>query len=150
MPGRIPWERMSGEEIETIVAIYVCRTRPNAQRFRPSQGDGGIDILVENDDGTYDVYQVKKFATSLRSSQKRQIAESWKAVQEYVSEHKWVLKNWYLVLPLDPTPQNKEWFDRETANDEGIKCHWLGLTNIDAWATEMPEVYDYYMAEGRA
>lgn len=150
MPGRIPWERMSGEEIETIVAIYVCRTRPNAQRFRPSQGDGGIDILVENDDGTYDVYQVKKFATSLGSSQKRQIAESWKAVQEYVSEHKWVLKNWYLVLPLDPTPQNKEWFDRETANDGGIKCHWLGLTNIDAWATEMPEVYDYYMAEGRA
>lgn len=77
MPGRIPWERISGDDVETIIAVYVCRENPDAVKVRPSRGDGGIDLLHKRDDDTYDVYQVKKFATNLSSGQKTQILNSW-------------------------------------------------------------------------
>lgn len=47
MPGRIPWERISGDEAETIIAVYVCRENPDAVKVRPSRGDGGIDLLCK-------------------------------------------------------------------------------------------------------
>ena len=46
MPGRIPWERISGDEAETIIAVYVCRENPDAVKVRPSRGDGGIDLIT--------------------------------------------------------------------------------------------------------
>ena len=57
MPGRIPWERISGDDVETIIAVYVCRENPDAVKVRPSRGDGGIDLLHKRDDDTYDVYK---------------------------------------------------------------------------------------------
>lgn len=149
MPGRIPWERISGDEAETIIAVYVCRENPDAVKVRPSRGDGGIDLLCKRDDDTYDVYQVKKFATNLSSGQKTQILNSWEKAQKFFDEHHWTMSNWYLVLPLDPTPENILWFKETIQSRSSFKCHWLGLANVEAWASAMPEVYDYYMADGR-
>ena len=71
MPGRIPWERISGDEAETIIAVYVCRENPDAVKVRPSRGDGGIDLLCKRDDDTYDVYQVKKLLPIFPVDRKR-------------------------------------------------------------------------------
>lgn len=92
MPGRIPWERISGDEAETIIAVYVCRENPDAVKVRPSRGDGGIDLLCKRDDDTYDVYQVKKFATNLSSGQKTQILNSWEKAQKFFDEHLFMVK----------------------------------------------------------
>ncbi|GGI12530.1 hypothetical protein GCM10007377_01420 [Galliscardovia ingluviei] len=149
MPGRIPWERISGDDVETIIAVFICRENPEAMRIRPSRGDGGIDLLCKRDDGSYDVYQVKKFATNLSNSHKSQIVNSWRRVQEYCRENQMTICNWYLVLPLDPTLENRTWFKTTIEDCSSFKCHWYGLTNIEAWASAMPEVYDYYMADGK-
>lgn len=149
MPGRIPWERMTGDDIETLIAVFICKENPEAVRIRPSRGDGGIDLLYKRDDGSYDIYQVKKFATNLSSSHKTQIINSWRRVQEYCKENQMTICNWYLVLPLDPTLENRTWFMTEIEDVSSFKCHWYGLTKIEAWASAMPEVYDYYMADGK-
>lgn len=54
MSSCIPWATMSGDEIETVVAVCLCKQFPDAQRIRPSRGDGGIDVRVDNEDGTID------------------------------------------------------------------------------------------------
>lgn len=149
MPGRIPWATMSGDEVETIVAVYICKQFTRAMRIRPSQGDGGIDVRIDNEDGTIDVYQIKKFAINLGSSEKRQIIDSWERVKKYCSNNSLQLKNWYLTLPLDPTNENLQWFNEEIRDKSDFNCEWKGLTHIEAWASDMPEVYDYYMEGGK-
>ena len=72
MVDPIPWGNLSGEDMETLLAVFICKQRPEANRVRPSSGDNGIDLQVKNGDGTYDVYQVKKFAHTLKTSQKSQ------------------------------------------------------------------------------
>lgn len=148
MSSCIPWVTMSGDEIETVVAVCLCKQFPDAQRIRPSRGDGGIDVRVDNEDGTIDVYQIKKFAVNLGSSEKRQIIESWRRVKKYCNEQGLRLKNWYLTLPLDPTNENLEWFNENIRSNSDFHCAWKGLTNIEAWTSAMPEVYNYYVANG--
>lgn len=80
MVDPIPWGNLSGEDMETLLAVFICKQRPEANRVRPSSGDNGIDLQVKNGDGTYDVYQVKKFAHTLKTSQKSQIKKSLKSL----------------------------------------------------------------------
>jgi hypothetical protein len=90
------------------------RENPRAVRVRPSQGDGGIDVLIPNEQraGAVDVYQIKKFAENLTSSQKSQIEGSYRRLAEQVSsDDTLIVENWYLLMPLDPTPQNQKWFN---------------------------------------
>ena len=72
MSGRIPWSTYSGEEVEKVLATYICLENRNAERIRPSQGDRGIDLIVRKQDGII-VYQIKKFSANLTLSRKRQI-----------------------------------------------------------------------------
>ncbi len=141
----IPWERYSGEEIEDVLATYICRIRANATRIRPSRGDHRIDVLEIHDDGTVTVFQIKKFACNLKRTQKRQIEESLDALLGYLEAGDHELRAWHLVLPLDPTPENLEWF-YGLAPSSGCEMVWDGLTRIDGWAAQMPEVADYRLS----
>lgn len=67
MPGIITWETHSGEEVERAIATHVCLLNPHASHIRPSVGDGGIDVLVDNADSARDIYRIKKYATNLKS-----------------------------------------------------------------------------------
>ena len=142
MLAPIPWERHSGETVENVLATYICRLHPRAVRIRPSRGDHGIDLLEKHDDGTVTVYQVKKFATNLDTSHKRQIEKSLDRMQAYIKDKSYVLRAWHLVLPLDPTLENQNWFD-ELVSDPCFDMVWDGLTVIDGWAAQMPDVADY-------
>ena len=55
--------------------------------------------------------QIKKFATNLDSSQKRQIEDSFQRVLVGLVRRGIPLADWYLVMPLDPTIENAlDWF----------------------------------------
>ena len=73
----IAWETYSGEDVERAIATDICLEHPTAIRVRPSQGDGGIDVIKAINDTDIIVYQIKKFATNLTSSQKAQLKKSW-------------------------------------------------------------------------
>lgn len=144
----VEWTRLSGDQVEELVAILLCRKRPAAVRIRPSTGDGGIDLIVPASGGGSEVYQVKKFSSNLTASQKSQIEESLRRLEQYRIDHAVVVSAWHLTLPLDPTNENLQWL-AETTKNLPYPCDWRGLSFIDGLAAEFPDVVDYYVGDGR-
>jgi hypothetical protein len=148
MAGRVPWGRYEGDDIEAVVAIMLLRDFPHGQRIRPAKGDGGVDVLVPHEDGKWEVYQVKGFTTSLDSSQKRQITESWNRLLKFTSEKGVSLKAWHVVRPLDPTHPDRKWLSELTEGAD-FTCDWIGLSTIEGWAAKYSDVIDYYLFGGK-
>lgn len=146
--SRIPWTTYSGEDVERVLAIYICRENPAATHIRPSQGDNGIDLRIDHGDGSVTIFQIKKFAENLLPGQKRQIEDSWNTICDYVGSNGLALQEWHLVMPLDPTPQNYRWFKNLTQK-LGKNAYWDGLSVVEGWSSSMPEVADYYLFDGK-
>jgi len=69
------------------VAVLLGNKNSQALRIRPSQGDGGLDVLMPAErQGYFDDYQIKRFATNLGYNQKRQILESLKRARDTHSD----------------------------------------------------------------
>lgn len=148
--ARIEWARLTGDDVEHVIAVMVARENVLARRIRPSRGDRGLDIVVPNTDvGSVDVYQVKSFALNLGSSEKRQITKSFRRLRDHAAKTGLSVANWYLVLPLDPTPENIAWFDDLTTG-AGFGVAWRGLIYVDGLAARYPDVIDYYLRDGKA
>jgi len=174
---RIEWAALSGDEVETVVSMLIFNLHPRATRIRPSRGDFGIDVLVPHpqDASFADVYQIKKFATNLDASQKRQIEDSFQRVLVGLIRRGIPLADWYLVMPLDPTIENAlDWFNgmpdeviaRMSADtnlaltdDEksairawreapGRIIEWKGLTYCEGLASNYWFVADYFLHGG--
>ncbi len=148
MAGRIPWTRYSGEDIEMVLAAFISKEVRDAIHIRPAKGDGGIDLIVWLSEESVDVYQVKKFAENLGSSQKSQIVASWDRLQKTLAKDQFSLHAWHLVMPLDPTPDNLAWA-RKMVDPSGAKFVWDGLARVDGWAAVYPEIVDYYLDGGK-
>ena len=144
----ISWETLSGEDVERAIATYICLEHPSSVRVRPSGGDGGIDVINTLKNGKKSVYQIKKFALNLTVGQKNQIKKYWDSICEYSKEEGFELEEWNLVMPLDPTNENREWLEQLTA-DAHCNIHWIGRAHIDGWAAKMPFVADYYFRDNR-
>jgi hypothetical protein len=149
----VPWVTISPDLIERIIAVLLGNLNSQATRIRPSQGDGGVDVLVPTEEsGHFDVYQVKSFATRLKAGQKRQIRESLvRAHQTHndLSNHV-LIDRWLLTLPLDPTPQQLQWLTDEAADLKvPFRAEWRGLTFLDGLAAQYPQVIDYYLRDGK-
>jgi HJR/Mrr/RecB family endonuclease len=89
----VEWTRLSGDQVEELTAILLCRKYPDALRIRPSSADGGIDLLVPGSEGKSVIYQVKKFTSNISASQKSQIEESLRRFEEYRSEHDLIVES---------------------------------------------------------
>lgn len=140
---------MSGEEVEEVVAILMCREHPDCMRVRPSVGDGGIDLLLPLADGTYHVFQVKKFTETLSAKQRGQVSKSLARLVAYAKRRKLRVSAWTLVMPLDPTKENFfDWLQGQPA-PPGVRPTWRGLNYVDGLAAEFPAVIDYYLSGGR-
>ncbi|WIA97026.1 restriction endonuclease [Curtobacterium sp. MCBA15_004] len=148
MPGRVPWERYDGDDVEAVAALFLMRDNPHAIRRLPAQGDHGIDVLVRNDDATLTVYQVKRYTEALNSDHKRSITKSWSRLRDHVEARNVTLRNWWVVRPRDATDGDENWLEDLTAGS-GVTARWLGRSNLDAWTTKYPEVVDYYLNGGR-
>lgn len=143
---QVIWAAHSGNLIEQLIGVMLCREFPFANRIRPSQGDGGIDVMVPVGDGRVDIYQVKGFTASLTSSQKGQVKDSLDRVAANTNV---TIRDWYLVVPVNPTPPLMfEWFEPLVA-DYGFDCHWYGLDQCEGLAATYAEVVRYYLADGR-
>jgi hypothetical protein len=139
---------MSGDEVEELAAILVSREYPESIRIRPSQGDGGLDLLLPESDGTFHVMQVKKFSQNLAASEKRQISKSLRRLGVFAAEKAFTVSAWDVVLPLDPTNENLTWLAGLPRVQE-VKPGWKGLHYLDGLAAKFPDVVDYYANDGR-
>jgi hypothetical protein len=141
----VPWGSIEGHTVEDFVAALILLRFPEGSRITPSQGDQGVDVKVPTDGG-YDVYQVKKYASALKSDQAAKVKASWQRVnQEFGAEN--VITGWYLVMPWDPTAEREQWFKELTAG-ANFPCNWKGLAHINGWAADNIRLVDYFFGEG--
>ncbi|QLL09000.1 hypothetical protein [Mycobacterium vicinigordonae] len=111
--SRVEWTELGGDEAETVLANLIYSEHPLATRVRPSRGDFGIDVVtpVAGAPEVFDVYQIKRFASTLSPSQKKQVEESFRRLLIGFVQRGVPLADWYLVMPVDPTVDNLlDWF----------------------------------------
>lgn len=174
--ARVEWAALEGGEAETVISNLLYNKYGRAVRVRPAQGDYGIDVLIPAtaDPEPWDIYQIKKFATNLEPGQKTQIEKSFSRMLLGIVRRGFKIRNWYLVMPLDPTPDNLVWFadlpehaiklakkakkapmtgaEEESArawlNSPGRQIEWKGLVFCEPLAAEFPYVVDHYLHGG--
>ena len=134
--NRVAWEGLGRETYEDMVAVLLSRLHPAAQRIDGSGGDGGRDVQIPTQDGLV-VYQLKSQTGRMTPSRRRQV----KVSLESASQHS--PAKWFLVVPIDPTPGEREWFDR-LVGPYGFECRWLGKTWLDSEMAQKPEIARYY------
>lgn len=145
----VSWTTLDPNVCEDMIAIMMCRENPDIVRIRPSQGDGGIDLIRMTGAG-WVVDQIKYFPLNLTSAQKNQIKSSFAEVQKFASSQGAHIAEWHLVIPLDPTKENYlDWFNDELTKDAGFPCAWRGLSYVEGLAGSYPEVVDYYIGNGK-
>lgn len=142
----VDWSQ-SGETMENLVAVLLRRENPRATQIRPSQGDGGIDIRSPLPAGGVEIFQVKKFNSTLTAGQVAKVKKSFKSLNEFRLEHGIDVRAWHLVMPLNPTNTDIEWFEELTKNS-GFECNWRGRDYLEGLAAKFPDVVDYYLTGG--
>ena len=92
----------------------------DAHNPRPSQGDGGIDVMVGDFSVSIAVYQCKYFPQGLGDAQKNQIRESFRTA---CSSTEFTMKQWTLCVPLDLSVKEMAWWSewkRKQEEETGI------------------------------
>jgi hypothetical protein len=146
--ARVEWSRLSGDDVEAVLAIMLCLERPSAIRIKPSVGDGGIDLRVSQTNGIT-VFQIKGYTGKFTTARKNHIKKSWAAVNKYAQANSLHLAEWILVMPDNPSKEALKWFHDELTVDATIPCSWKGLDYVDGLAAKYPEVIDYYLRDGK-
>ncbi len=149
----IPWTVVDPDTIERMIAVGLCRRHQHARRIRPSQGDGGLDVLVPAGQSQFHVedYQVKKFADGLDDSRKSQIKKSLKTA---IASHqdttsRYTIARWYLTLPMDLTREQETWLaNLATELNAPFPVEVFGLTQIEDLLLESPNIREYYLGDG--
>jgi len=125
----IEWTRLTGEQVEELAAVLLCRKFPAATLIRPSAGDGGLDVVIPQALSGNVVYQVKKFASNLTGQQKRQIKHSLERLEQYRAANDFDVVEWHLTLPLNPTNENRTWLS-ELLRTCPIRATGTDLTSL--------------------
>lgn len=150
----IPWTVVDPDTIERMIAVGLCRRHQHARRIKPSQGDGGLDVLVPvagQSQFNCENYQVKKFADELNKSRKSQIKKSLRTA---IATHNdstsgYTISKWYLTLPMDLTREQEAWLaDLATELEAPFPVAVFGLTQIEDLLLESPNIREYYLGDG--
>lgn len=145
--SRIDWGRRSGEEVETVAGILLSRRFGKVERIKPSQGDGGLDVIRRDPDG-WTVWQVKKYSAQPNSTQRGKIEQSLNRAAEYAAKEEVPLREWILLTPVTPTTQSLEWF-RNLTDRCPFDCRWHGEDYFDDLASNAQDIVDYYLRDGK-
>lgn len=142
----VNWERLGGDEVERFVAAALTKDRGGGCRITPSSGDGGIDVLLPNGDGTWEVVQIKRYTGPLDSKQKDRVRESWdRFIEQELPHH--AVTVWTLAMPWDPSREALEWLQGLPPETPYAK-NWMGRTRLDVLAAENPQLVAYYFGDG--
>ena len=137
---RIPWNELDHEKYEDMISVLLSRLHPDAQRIDGKGGDGGRDvqILHEQGGGILRAFELKSFTGRMTRSRRKQVARSLcrAAALEPVS--------WTLVVPIDPTPAELEWF-LKSGKGYCFPLRWRGKTWLDEKMSAFPDIRRYFL-----
>lgn len=144
--SEINWSVLQPQEFEDTVAVLICAVEHrDAFQYRPGRGDRGIDVKVPVDraaGGQFDVYQVKHFPGSLTSGRRNKVVESLQRAVDQFGER---IRTWHLVVPINPTPGDDEWFSRTLSPMAPFPCRWRPLNYIRGLVAQKPALVDYHL-----
>jgi hypothetical protein len=126
VPIPVPWSDYSADQVERLVAALLTRIMPEAQHVDGSGGDGGVDVRVPVVGGLH-IYEIKRFTERLKRGQRQQIQKSLLTAVRSQS----MMVAWTLVVPLDPTPTELEWFESHLQGLSPVPITWMGRTSIE-------------------
>ncbi|MEU5347742.1 hypothetical protein AB0H18_44290 [Streptomyces sp. NPDC020766] len=139
--NRVDWtdERLGANVYEDMVSVLISRLHSQAQRIDGAGGDKGRDVQVPLPAGL-EIFELKSFTGRLddRSGRRRQVADSLKNA----AKHNPVA--WHLVVPINHTDGELEWFKGLTAGYP-FSCDWLGKDWLDNQMASHPELRRYYL-----
>lgn len=104
-----------------------------------SGGDDGIDVLAPASGGIQ-VFEIKSYRERLKSAQKRAIEKSARTAAEKNPD----MVAWTLVMPLDHTPAERRWMNKDLAAIAGVPVIWIGRTRLEAELAQHPDLLRHY------
>lgn len=114
------WENLkegARDKFEEICYEVYSNKYPDddVHRVRVTQGDGGIDVYIDQQSGDYTIVQCKYFLNEIGDSQKKQIRDSFGvAMKNYEDE----LTEWILCVPLTLSEKEHEWWKKWKKKNE--------------------------------
>ena len=136
----IQWEGVSPQEYEHMVSVLLSRLHPNAQRVDGKGGDGGRDVQIVHgqDSQIIAAFELKSFTGRMTPGRKQQVTRSLHRAA--------ALRpcRWTLVVPIDPTPGELEWF-RNLRKRCLFPIEWCGKTWLDEKLAAFPDIRRYFL-----
>ena len=112
-------EQGAREEFARLVAALAELT-VRVRRIREDPGDWGIDSFAGRLDEGSDaaVWQAKFFVNGVGGSQQNQIRSTFRMARESATKHGYKLVRWTLVIPVDLSNTETQWWDDWKARQE--------------------------------
>ncbi|MCD2191338.1 hypothetical protein [Actinomycetospora soli] len=137
----VDWEHIV-HVYEDMVAVLLSNLHPHAERIDGSGGDGGRDVQLREND-RLDIYELKSFTGRL-STDKGRRAQVERSLHRAAALEP---TSWSLVVPIDHSPAELEWFDGLRSN-YSFPLHWHGRTWLNARCADLPRVRRYFLEDG--
>lgn len=118
-----------------MVSVLLSR-EIQTHRVDGTGGDGGRDCYFSDEDGT-DAYELKSFTGRMTQSRRRQVKRSLARAMECAP------RTWTLVVPIDPTPAEQQWFD-SLQTDVSARLDWQGKTWLEEKLARYPDITRYF------
>lgn len=135
--AEIEWQKLSSRQFEDMVAVLLSHINPRVRRIDGAGGDGGRDAEFPGEGGL-EIFELKSFTGRLNGSRRRQVERSL----ERAGNRNPVA--WHLVVPIDPTPKEHEWFDKLGAPFD-FPLSWKGRTWLNGQMAERPFIARYFL-----
>ena len=136
----IRWEDLGRQKFEDMVSVLLSRLHLDSQRIDGKGGDGGRDVQIVHagDDLIADAFELKSFTGRMGPGQRKQVKNSLDRAAGLGPAR------WTLVVPIDPTPRELDWFHRMGEN-YGFPREWRGKTWLDEKMALFPDIRRYYV-----
>ena len=137
---QIRWEEVGRQRYEDMISVLLSRLHPDAQRIDGTGGDGGRDVQIVHgqDDRIMDAFELKSFTGRMTNSRRAQTSRSLRRAAALDPVQ------WSLVVPIDPTPDELDWF-RRLGERYGFPIKWLGKTWLDEKMSAFPDIRRYFL-----